>query len=74
MSEKIVIKLHENEALVFFDWIKRFNENEDNRFEDQSEQRILWDIEALLEQNMVSILDEDYKNKLEKARKCIRDH
>ena len=49
MKEPIKIELTSQQALVLFDWVKRFNERESEQFEDQAEERVLWDVEATLE-------------------------
>lgn len=38
-----------DEALVFFEWLARFNNADDAAFEDQTEQVVLRSIERLLE-------------------------
>ena len=51
-ADKVNIELSKEEAIVFFEFLRRFNENDDlNKFEDQSEQRVLWDIECILEKS-----------------------
>lgn len=73
-NKNITINLREEEALVFFEWLHNFNDGENsNLFQDQSEERVLWDIEAILEKNMSQILGENYLELLSNARKKIRD-
>lgn len=69
----ICLKLTNEEALVLFDWISRFNEDDKNVFQDQAEQRVLWDIEAMLEEQLVEPLDENYDELLKSARDKVRD-
>ncbi len=69
----VLIKFSNEEAIVFLEWLSRFNEEEDNKFADQAEERILWDIEAVLEKNTIGILGNDYAEALSKARKTVRD-
>ena len=45
-ANRVSIELSGDEALVLFEWITRFNKREDAEFEDQAEQRVLWDIES----------------------------
>jgi hypothetical protein len=73
MDGKVTIELSDAEALVLFDWIKRFNEMESNDFEDQAEERVLWNLEALLEKRLVVPLTSEYKTLLMKARDRMRD-
>jgi hypothetical protein len=67
------LELSRNEALVFFEWLSRFNEDESVQFEDQAEQRVLWDIEAMLESTLVEPLDRNYSELLARAREAVRD-
>jgi hypothetical protein len=60
------------EALVLSEWLHRFN-SEDQTFEDQAEQRVLWDIEAMLESELVEPLDPKYAELLAAARAKVRD-
>lgn len=43
------------------------------RFEDQAEQRVLWDLEAALEKHLTEPLKSDYRERLEAARSRVRD-
>ena len=74
----MVIELSEDEALVLDSWLSRFNsqelENGDVRiFEDQAEQRVLWDIECMLERQLAAPLAADYLDQLAAARAAVRD-
>ena len=46
MKEPIKIELTSQQALVLFDWVKRFNERESGQFEDQAEERLLAEARA----------------------------
>ena len=74
-SEKVTLELSRDEALVLFEWLTRFNKSESERgtFEDQAEQRVLWDIEGMLESTLVEPLDPNYDELLEAARAKVRD-
>lgn len=73
-SDAVVsFELSSDEAIVFFDWLARFNEKDDHIFEDQSEQRVLWDLEAGLEKNLSAIVSSDYESRLAAARSQVRD-
>jgi hypothetical protein len=72
MKTKINLDLSREEALVLFDWIARFNKSE-NSFHDQAEQRVLWNIEAMLESALDEPLDPEYANLLAQARAKVRD-
>lgn len=73
-SNRILLQLSNEEGLVLLNWLFRFNENDNTIFfEDQAEERVLWDIEAVLEKNMLEIFGSNYTELLSKARAKIRD-
>lgn len=73
-KRNISITLSEDEALVLLEWLHNFNEEErPTLFQDQSEERILFDLEAELEKVISGTFAEDYRSILSKARERIRD-
>ncbi|WP_435625799.1 hypothetical protein [Flagellimonas sp.] len=73
-DEKVNIELTKEEAIVLFEFLGRFNENENlSRFEDQEEQRVLWDIECILEKELSEPFQTDYQEIVKKAREVVRD-
>ena len=72
-SKKVKIELTSDEALVLYDWLTRFNQRADTDFVDQAEERVLFDLEALLEKTLVAPLQSDYANALAQARSNVRD-
>ncbi|SDD43653.1 hypothetical protein [Niabella drilacis] len=74
-NERIVsLQLSNDEAIVLLEWLINFNQEEHSGlFEDQSEKRALWNLEALLEKNVTEILNPDYLEILAKARERLRD-
>jgi hypothetical protein len=71
-SEKPVeISLKPHEALVLFEWLARVNESEELRFEHPAEQRVLWDLEAILEARLAVPFKSNYRELLEAARNAI---
>jgi len=58
---------------MFFEWLSRYNKAKDTQFEDQAEQRVLWDIEAMLESTLTKPFDAGYEEVLAKARAKVRD-
>ncbi len=73
-EKKINIKLTKEEAIVLFEFLRRFNESDDfSRFEDQSEQRILRDLECILEKELSEPFRIDYQEVVKKAREVVRD-
>lgn len=73
VAMEVVLRLTRDEALVLFDWIVRFNTREGESFSDPAEQRVLWDIEALLESTLVEPFDPQYVRLLAQARERVRD-
>lgn len=70
----MTVELSNDEAIVLLEWLINFNQEEHNElFNDQSEKRALWNLEALLEKNVPEILDPDYLDILAKARDKLRD-
>jgi hypothetical protein len=65
--------LSREEALVLFEWITRFNKSPGTTFEDQAEERVLWNIEAILESVLVEPFRPDYSAQLARARDAVRD-
>jgi len=73
-KETVNIELSKDEAIVFFEFLGRFNNIENNpTFEDQSEQRVLWDIKCILEKKLSEPFRKDYLEKVKSARENIRD-
>ena len=73
-NNKLNIELTKSEAIVLFDFLCRFNETDRKElFEDQAEERIMWDLETLLEKQLSEPFKPDYKEIIEKARAELRD-
>ena len=68
-SNDYIIKLNNYEVLVFFDWLVKFVEN--NEINDEAEQKILYDLECLLESTLEELFMENYKNLIHIAKKSI---
>jgi hypothetical protein len=72
-EKKVTLELSREEAIVFFEWLARFNKSEDWHFEDQAEQRVLWNLEATMESVLVEPFDPNYTQILATARAKVRD-
>ncbi len=70
---KVVLELTADQSLVLFDWVTRFNAVEGRHFADQAEERVLWDIEAMLEAVLTEPFSTDYDGLLAAARNNVRD-
>jgi len=71
--DPVHITLTGHEALVLFDFLARFNQQERFPFQDQSEQRVLCDIEADLERKLSEPFDSTYEKRLAEARTQVQD-
>jgi hypothetical protein len=72
-TEKVNIELSNSEALVLFEFLSRFRDNEKLEIVDQAEERVLWDIVSDLETKLTDPLKPNYLELLEKARNDVRD-
>lgn len=72
-DQRITVDLSSDEALVLFEFLSRFSDSEVLNIEDQSEQRVLWDLCCDLEKKMSVQFSADYVNELSTARTRIRD-
>ncbi|NHC47647.1 hypothetical protein [Motilibacter aurantiacus] len=74
MADDIQVVLTRDQALVLLEWLARSSAAEAPvGFEDQAEQRVLWDLEALLEAVLPDSLREDYRTLVQAARSRVRD-
>jgi hypothetical protein len=72
--DSIVIELSKEEAIVLLEWLSWFNGKENSTsFQDQSEERVLWDLEVSLEKVVSKTFDANYAKILSKARDKVRD-
>lgn len=73
-GRRVRIDLSGDEALVLFDWLGRTSAaDQPAPFVDQAEQRVLWDLECILEATLVEVFAEDYETLLSTARAVVRD-
>ena len=73
-SNEITIKLTKDEALVLFEFLSRFNEDDNKEiFQDQAEEKTLWIIEGQLEKILVEPFMPNYQDIIQEARSRIRD-
>ena len=74
VADDISIGLSRDQALVLFEWLARTGASDQPaEFEDQAEQRVLWDLEAVLESVLTEPLNADYRQRLDAARGRVRD-
>lgn len=72
--EKVSIELSKKEAIVLFEFLAKFNKSKDsNIFDDQSEQRVLWNLESDLEKALSEPFKSNYSDIVKDARDSVRD-
>ena len=71
-AKDLTINLTSDEALVLFDWLARFEGEQPPALDDQAEQIVLWNVEAVLEKALVEPLKPDYVELLARARERVR--
>jgi hypothetical protein len=72
-NETVTIKLSASEALVLYEFLSRFSDDEVLKIEDQAEERVLWNVCASLESRLTEPMAQDYGAVLAKARAEVRD-
>ena len=73
MGEVRSLSMPKDQMLVLYDLVARINANVELEFEDQAEQRVLWDLESELERNLEEVLSPSYREKVAEARHRVRD-
>ncbi|OGY75798.1 MAG: hypothetical protein A2445_00315 [Candidatus Jacksonbacteria bacterium RIFOXYC2_FULL_44_29] len=79
MNKKIIkveMIFNQSEALILSDFLSRFNQLKSFdgfKFEDQAEQRVLWDIECCLEKFLTEPYIANWGEALKQAREEVRD-
>jgi len=70
---KVVIELSAAHALVLFEFLSRFSNDDKLEIQDQAEARVLWDMCCDLEKVLVEPLRPDYADLLQRARGTVFD-
>ena len=60
------------EALVLFDFLSRFDQNQQLDIRDRAEEFVLWHVHGAFERVLVEPFAADYVKKLEAARETVR--
>jgi hypothetical protein len=71
--EKIKIELTRQEALVLFEYLHRCDDEGKYVFADQAEQRVLWDLECVMQKQLVEVFDPQYGALVKNAWAALRD-
>ncbi len=72
MSE-VEIKLTKDEALVLFDFVSRFSNDDKLIIQDQAEERALLNLTCVLEKQLAEPFSPDWKKIIEAAKNRLRD-
>lgn len=67
------LTLAQDEALVLFELLARYESDETFELVHPSEERVLWKLSAQLEKGLVEPLKPNYEELLEAARKAVVD-
>lgn len=73
MDEFVKLSLTKDESIVFFEFLSRFSNEKKLTIEDQSEERVLWNLQSDLEKVLAEPFQENYIEKLLEARNNLRD-
>lgn len=73
MNTNYKIELTSDEALVLFEFLSRFSDEDRLEIEDQAEERALWNLHCDLQKTLTELYDSNYKKLLEAARDRLRD-
>jgi hypothetical protein len=72
-KENIKISLTKDEALVLFEMLSRFSDTEKLSIEHPSEERVLWNLNCVLEKILIEPFKSDYSELLQAARGRLKD-
>jgi hypothetical protein len=72
MSE-VEIKLTKDEALVLFDFVSRFSNDDKLVIQDQAEERALLNLTCVLEKQLAEPFSPDWKKIIEAAKNRLRN-
>lgn len=74
-DEKVIIELSGQEALVLFALLSGWGETNDMTvvLEHQAEQRVLWDMLAMLESKLIEPFMPNYADLVKQAREAVQD-
>ena len=72
-NDVVRVALSGDEALVLFEFLARFCEDERLAIVDQAEEHVLWDLLAVLERELAEPFDPRYNPLLLEARARVRD-
>ena len=69
---QIEIKFSKNEAIILFEFLTRFCEENKLQIEDETEAIVLWNLQCELEKNLIEPFREDYNEIVKEARNSLK--
>jgi hypothetical protein len=72
-NSEVQISLTAEEALVLFEFLRRYSDSEQLNIVDQAEQRALWNLCCIFEKKSVAPFNMEYGQALSEARARLRD-
>ncbi len=58
--DEVTLKITKNEALVLFDFLSRFSNEDKLSIQDQAEERALWNLTCVFEKQLAEPFDENW--------------
>lgn len=72
-NDSVLLSLTKSEAIVLFEFLSRYANNNRLEIHDQAEQRVLWNLCCDLERALAEPFQADYSAILGSARNAVRD-
>jgi len=72
-NDDVTVTLTADEAVVLFEFLRRFSDTDKLTIEDQAEERALWNLCCVFEKGLVVPFDVSYPEALQAARNRLRD-
>jgi len=69
----VQLSLSREAAIVLFEFLSRYTDTGQLSIADQAEQRVLWDLCAMMESQLNEPISPDYDKILKTSRKMVRD-
>lgn len=70
-SKDIQLTFSQDEGIILLDWLIEFNGKTKKEHVDQIVDKILCDLESVLESNVIGLLRKDYDKQLSRAREKL---
>ena len=71
-DQTATLTLTRAEALVFFEFLSRFDQDEQLDIRDKAEELVLWHLHGVFERELPELFASDYLQRLEAAREQVR--